>query len=40
MKPRPIDRLITILLSFNLLLALWWLLTTFSVGSQVAVNVS
>jgi hypothetical protein len=39
MKPQPIDRLLTILLGFDLLLALWWLVTTFSVHSHTAVNV-
>ena len=39
MKPQPIDRLLTILLGFNLLLALWWIVATFPVSSQIAVNV-
>ena len=39
MKLRPIDRLLTILLGFDLLLVLWWLVSTFSVHSQTAVNV-
>ena len=39
MKPHPIDRLLTILIGFDLLLALWWLVTTFPVNSQTAVNV-
>ena len=39
MKPQPIDRLLTILLGFNMLLVLWWLVSTFSVQSQSAINV-
>ena len=39
MKPQPIDRLVTILLGFDLLLVLWWLITTYSVYSQTAANV-
>jgi hypothetical protein len=30
MKARPIDRLVTILLGLNLLLALWWVFSTFA----------
>ena len=33
MKPRFIDRLLTILMGFDLLLALWWLVATFPVDS-------
>jgi hypothetical protein len=39
MKPQPIDRLLTILLGFNLLLGLWWLVTNFAVHSQTALDV-
>jgi hypothetical protein len=33
MKPKPIDRLLIILLGFDLLLALWWLVTNFPVNT-------
>jgi hypothetical protein len=39
MKPQPIDRLLTIFLGFDLLLAFWWLALAFPVHTQVAVNV-
>ncbi len=39
MKPRPIDRLLTILLGFNLLLMLWWIINAFPVPCQIPVNV-
>jgi hypothetical protein len=38
MKPRPIDRLLTILLGVNLLYGFWWLITTFPLQAQTAVN--
>jgi hypothetical protein len=39
MKPKPIDRLLTILLGVNLLYALWWIVTTFPAQAQTAANV-
>jgi hypothetical protein len=33
MKPRLIDRILTILLGFDLLLGLWWLVANFSMKS-------
>jgi len=39
MKAKPLDRLLTILLGIDLMLALWWLMTNFPVQSQHAVNV-
>ncbi len=39
MKAQPIDRLLTILLGFNLVFALWWIATTFTIPTQAVVNV-
>ncbi len=38
MKPHPIDRLVTILMGLNLLLALWWIFSTFAVHTQTVAN--
>jgi|YelNatPaOPRAMG01_1025707.scaffolds.fasta_scaffold01355_17 hypothetical protein len=39
MKPQPLDRLLTILISCDLILVLWWLAATFSAHSQTVTDV-
>ena len=39
-KPRLIDRLITICLCFDLVLAFWWLSVSFDYRNQILIGIS
>jgi hypothetical protein len=39
-KPRLIDRLLTICLCFNLILAFWWLFVSYNYQNQILTGIS